>query len=212
MSNSSSLTPPPPPPPLIGGGVADRDVPGLRVLAHDGGVAADEADPGELLGPLVKTLEVLAVGADVVVEDGASGFGVVVLGQDHLFLGVGAADRRAVAVLPRGDPPGAHAVNPGDVVRVLLVRPAQDLALVGAGCAEQPLVVHAGDHVFELFVPVIPVQGRVVGIIARCQDDRPPPGPPYARRVWPKSMAPVLQTDWQIPHFFSLRKRQLSSM
>ena len=44
-------------------------------------------------------------------EDGAGRFGVMVLGQDHLFLGIGAAGTRAVAVVARGHPPGPHALD-----------------------------------------------------------------------------------------------------
>ena len=87
-------------------------------------------------------------------EDGALRIGVMVLREDDLLLGVGAADGRAVAVAALDDLAGADALDPGDLVGMLLVGGAQDLTGVGAGGAEEPLVVHAGDDVRELAVAV----------------------------------------------------------
>ena len=102
--------------------VPDGHVVGDRVFLDDRRVAPEEAHAGEVLGPLVVALEVLAVGAHVVVEDRALRVRVVVLRQDDLLLGVGAADRRAVRVAALDHLAGADALDPGDVVRVLQVR------------------------------------------------------------------------------------------
>ena len=99
---------------VVEGRVANCDVPGNRVLFADGDIAADKTHVIKLLGALVETLKILAVGADVVMEDGGVEAGVVVFGQDHLLLGVGTADRRAVAVAAFNNLPRADALNPGD--------------------------------------------------------------------------------------------------
>ena len=65
-------------------------------------------------------------------EYGALRIRVVVFRQDHLFLRIGAADGRTVAVAALDDLPRADALDPGDLVGVLLVGGAQYLALVGA--------------------------------------------------------------------------------
>ena len=159
--------------PLGFGGVADDDVLGLRVFADDRDVAADEPDVRQLLGPLIEGLEALAVGTDVVVKDRAGGAAVMILRQDDLFLGVGAADRRAVPFVPFGFPSGADALDPGDVVGMASVRGAQDLAFVWTGGAHQPFVVHAGDDVLQPAVAVLVADFRIKNVIAGGENDRP---------------------------------------
>ena len=51
----------------------------------------EETNVGEFFRPFVEALKVLSIGANIVVKDGALRFCVMVFGQDHLFLGVGAA-------------------------------------------------------------------------------------------------------------------------
>ena len=99
--------------------------------------------------------------------------GVVIFRQNDLFLGVGAAHGRAIAVFARGDPPGTDALNPGDLVRMLHVGGTQDLPCVRSRGAQEPLVVHAGDHVRELPVVVFLLGLGVKGLKARSQNDRP---------------------------------------
>ena len=153
-------------------GVADRDVTGHRVFAADRDVAAHEMHVGQILRALVEALKVLAVGANVVVKNLGVHVRQVVLGQDHLLLRVRAAHGRAVAVgAVRVHLARADAVNPGDLVRMLLVRGAQDLPLVRTGGTQQALEVHAGDDVLEHAVAVIVARQRVVGFVARRQDD-----------------------------------------
>ncbi len=146
--------------PVRVGGVADGDVLRLGDLSADGDVAPDEPHPGKPLRPLIEALEVLAVRPDIVVEDGGLGVGVVILGQDHLLLSVRAADRRAVGVGARDDLPRADAVDPGDVVRMPLVRGPQDLALERPGGTQQPLVVETGYDVLHRPVAVVAPQSR----------------------------------------------------
>ena len=158
---------------VVVGRVADGDVLGVRDLVADRHVASDELHAGQVLRPLVEALEVLAVGADVVVENRRLHLRHVVLGQDHLLLRVGAADRRAIAVAARDHLPRTDAVDPGDLVRMLLVRRAQDLALVRPGGAEQALEVEAGDDVLIGAVAVVAAQPGVEGLVAGRQNDRP---------------------------------------
>ena len=106
-------------------------------------------------------------------EDDRLGLGVVILGQDHLLLDVGAADRGAVAVSALEDLPGADAVNPGDLLGVLLVGRAQDLTLVRPGGTQKPLEVETGHHVLVLPVAVVAPQPGIEHPVARRQDDRP---------------------------------------
>ena len=116
---------------------------------------------------------VLPIGTNVVVEDGALCCCVMIFGQNHLFLGIGAAYRRAIAVFTGSHPPGPDALDPGDVVGMLQVGCAQDLSCVWPGGAEQPLIVHAGDHVGKLPVVVFLLRLRIKGLKARGQHNRP---------------------------------------
>ena len=127
---------------------------------------------GQILRALVEALKVLAVGANVVVKNLGVHIRQVVLGQDHLLLRVRAAHGRAVAVGAFGvDLARTDAVNPGDLVRMLLVRGPQDLPLVRTGRTQQALKVHAGDDVLEDAVAVIVARQGVVGLVAWRQDD-----------------------------------------
>ncbi len=200
MSNSSSLTP--------SSGVEYRDghVLGDRVFFDDGGVASEEPDAGEVLCPLVVALKVLAVGADIVMEDGALCVRVVVFRQDDLLLGIGAADGRTVAVAAFDDLPGADALDPGDLMGMLLVGGTQDLAPVGAGGAQEPLVVHTGDHVLRTLRSGIPsCTFGIKGLEAGGEDDGAHVDLLLLRLSGSRSMALFLQTASQMRHFFSFR-------
>ena len=122
---------------------------------------------------MIESFEVLAEGADVVVEYRALGLGIMVFGQDHLLLGISAADGGAVAVAARGHPSGADALDPRDLVGMLLVGRAPDLALIGTGGAQYPFKVEAGYDVLHLPVAIIAPQFGVERLKARGQDDRP---------------------------------------
>ena len=56
---------------------------------------------------------------------------------------------------------------------MLLVGSTQDLTFVRTGRTHQPLVVHAGDHVFELSVAILTPYLRVKRLKAGRQNDRP---------------------------------------
>jgi hypothetical protein len=115
---------------VIGRGVSNRDILCFRVLFSYRYVASYESNSGEILCSLVESLEVLAIGPNVVVEYRTFGLSVMVLGQDHLLLDVGAANRGAVAVAALNDLPGTDAVNPGDSVRMRVIGGAQYLTFV----------------------------------------------------------------------------------
>ena len=171
----------------------------------DRDVASDEADPGQLLGPLVEALEVLAVGADVVVEDRRLGVGVVVLRQDHLLLGVRAADRRAVGVAARDDLPGADAVDPGDLVRMLACPTA-------AGSRPRTArwsTAAARSRGWSRRSPSCRSRSRPApwGRTPRSPGDRTiaPTLISTFSAFWLRSMASFLQTPSQMSHFLSFR-------
>ena len=75
-------------------------------------------------------------------EYGALGVSVVVLREDHLLLGVGAADGRAVAVAALDDLPRADALDPGELMGMGLVGGTEYLALIrtrgSRGAARSP--------------------------------------------------------------------------
>ena len=98
-------------------GVAYGRVPAFRNAMAHRDVAPDEPGAGQRPCPLVELLELLSVGANVVVKDRGFDLGVALLGQDHLLDGVHAADGRAVAVAAGSDLPGAHALDPRDLLR-----------------------------------------------------------------------------------------------
>jgi hypothetical protein len=156
---------------LIGCCVFDKDISAFRILTHDRCVASDKSSPGKIFSSLKESLKTLAVGTDIVVEDGARRIGVMIFGQDHLFLGIGAAGGRTIAVIALGDPPGPHTLNPGDVMGMLLVGSAQYLAFVGPGGAQQPLVVHTGHHIRNRSVAILALYLGIINIIARTQND-----------------------------------------
>ena len=101
--------------------ISDGHVLCFRDLSPDRNIAPDERDPREVLRSLVEAFEVLAVGPNVIVEDGRLGIGVMVLCQNHLLLDIGAAHRAAITVGTLKDLSGTDTVNPGDLVWVLLV-------------------------------------------------------------------------------------------
>ena len=81
--------------------VLDSDVLCFRNLLAYRYVAPDEFNPGKFLRSLVEALEVLAIRSNIIVKDRRLHIGVVVFGQDHLFLRVRAADGGAIGVTAR---------------------------------------------------------------------------------------------------------------
>ncbi len=134
---------------VIQGRVADGDVLGDRVLLANCDVATDETDIVQFLCALIEALEILAVGADIVMEDGRIQLLVVIFRQNHLFLGVGAADRRAITVAALEHLTRTNALDPGDLLRMGKIGRAQHIPFVGASRANDPLEVETGDHVFH---------------------------------------------------------------
>ena len=68
-------------------------------------------------------------------EYGTLGIRGMIFGQDHLFLGIGAANGGAIAVAAGDDLPGADALYPCDFMGGLLVGGAQQLTFVRPGGA-----------------------------------------------------------------------------
>ena len=146
---------------LAGSRIVYNDIFALRDLSFDGYIASDELHPGESFGPLKVSLKILAMGTDIVVENGTRGPGKMILCQDHLFLRIGTADPRTITVLPRGDPSGADTLNPGQFLGRSFVRRAQYPTLVWTGGGQQPFKVETGDHVFHGPVTIVFVYLRI---------------------------------------------------
>jgi hypothetical protein len=93
--------------------------------------------------------------------------------QYDLFLGIGAAYGRTIAVSTRGvNLSGTDALNPGYFMGMLLVRSTQYLTFVWPGGAHQPFIVHTGNHVLELPIAIPIAHLRIKCLNARCYDDR----------------------------------------
>ena len=92
MSNSSSFTP------SSVGGVSYGHILGFRDFFSYRHIASYEPNSGKVLRSLIESFEILAERADVVMEDRTLRVSVMVFCQDHLFLCVGAAYGRAIAV------------------------------------------------------------------------------------------------------------------
>ena len=75
--------------------------------------------------------------------------------QNHLLLSIGAAHGGAITLAAGDYLPGAHTVNPGDLVRMLFIGGASYLAFVGPGSAQQPFVIQAGHHILILAVAIV---------------------------------------------------------
>ena len=86
---------------IIGRGVSYGYILGFRDLFSYRYVASDKPNPGKVLRSLVESFEILPVGTDIVMEYRALGLRVMVFCQNHLFLGIGAAYGRTIAVAAR---------------------------------------------------------------------------------------------------------------
>jgi len=132
--------------------------------------AADEIDPG-VLGPVVIFLEILAVGADIHVEDGgvqvAAG---MLLGDDRFLDGIHTADGRTVTVVATVQIARTDALEPGDAGRILVVAGPDHVALEGAGGREYALELHGGHDIGPLAVTVGLAVGGVEGVEAGGQN------------------------------------------
>jgi hypothetical protein len=105
-------------------------------------------------------------------EDGTLGLGVMIFCQNHLFLGIGAAYPRTIAVITRGNPSGTDALNPGYFMWMLFVGSAQYLSFVWPGGTQKPFKIKTGNNVLKLSVTIVALYLRVEYFIARRQNDR----------------------------------------
>ena len=115
---------------IVGRRIPYGDILGYRVLFYYRCVASEEPNTGKVLCSLVVSLEILPVGTDIVMEYRTLGIRVMIFCQDHLFLGIGAAYGRAIAVAALENLSGADALNPGDFVGMLQVGGTQYLTCV----------------------------------------------------------------------------------
>ena len=154
--------------------VADGQVAGARDLVDGVHPGAQEADAVFLFGPPVIFFEVLAVGAHVHEEDGGiQGFVAVLLGDDRLLDGVHAADRGTVAVVAVVQIPGAHALEPGDLLGLGVVRGPDQVAGKRAGGAQDAFELYAGDDVGIIGIVIGAVLRGIKGFESRRQDQGP---------------------------------------
>ena len=153
--------------------VSYDDILGCRNLPFYGCIASDKSNPGKFLRSLVVSFKILAMRAYIVMKYGARCICMMVFGQNDLFLGIGAAYTRTVAVLVRGNPSGAHTLNPGYFLRMFLVRRSQHLAFVGPGGGQQPFIVHTGDHVLHFSVTIFIFNLRIKRFYTGGKNDRP---------------------------------------
>ncbi len=119
------------------------------------------------------SFKILPEGSDIIMEYGAFGFEVMVLRQNHLFLGVGAAHAGTIAVVTRGDPSGTDTLNPGDFLGMFLVGGTKHFSFVRSGGRQQAFIVHAGDDVFKLSVAIFLLHFRVVRFDPGRKNDGP---------------------------------------
>ena len=90
---------------IIRRGISDRDILASRDFFSYRYVASDESNSRKLFRSLIKALEILSIGADIVVEYRALGIGVMIFRQNHLLLRIGAAYGGAIALAAGDDLP-----------------------------------------------------------------------------------------------------------
>ena len=149
--------------------ISDGYVIGLRDLPADTYIAPDEAYVGQLFRALIVTFEVFAEGADIVMEHRGIQVGTVVLGQDHLLLGIGTAYRGTIGITPGDDLPGTNALDPRNPVWMFTVRRTSDFALIGTGGRDDAFIFKTGNDVFHLAVTEVTTLRRVEYVVAGCQ-------------------------------------------
>ena len=94
---------------------------GFRINGVDTG--AKEPHAMDLPGAVIVPLEILAESAHIHVENsGLQPIFGMLFGDDGLLYCIHAADRGAVAMVAVIDIPGAHALEPGDLLGLLLIR------------------------------------------------------------------------------------------
>jgi hypothetical protein len=93
--------------------------------------------------------------------------------QDYLFLGIGAAYGRTIAIAALDNLSRTDALNPCDIVRMFLVGGTQYFTPIWAGRTQKPLIIHTGDHVYELSVSIFLPYLRIEGFKAGRHDDGP---------------------------------------
>ncbi len=135
----------------------------------------DETDTLTLFGAQVVAFVILAKRPDVHIEDGTIQVARGVLFGNHGILdGIHAADRRAVAVAAAVGIPGADALEPGNLLRFLLIGGAHQVSHGRPGGTEDPLEFEAADHIGIGLVLVVFGQRRgVIRLAAGCQNDGP---------------------------------------
>src|SRR5208283_802571 len=107
--------------PVFVRGISYRDVLGLRVFSNNRGIASDKSNSRKVLCPLKISLKVLAIRTNIIVEYGTLGLGVMIFGQDDLFLRVGTAYSRAIAVFALGNSSRTNALNPSYLMGMLFI-------------------------------------------------------------------------------------------
>ena len=76
---------------ILGSRISYRYILAFRDLFSYCYVASNKSNPGKFLCSLVESLEILAIGTNIVMEYRTLGLSVMVFCQNHLFLGIRAA-------------------------------------------------------------------------------------------------------------------------
>jgi hypothetical protein len=121
---------------------------------------------------VIKPLEILAEGPNVVMEYRCLDIGVMIFGKNNLLLGIGAAYPGTIAVAARHDLSGTDALNPGYFMGMPLIGRAQHFPFVRAGGTQQPFEVQAGYHVRHFPVAIVAPQLGIENLVARGEHDR----------------------------------------
>ena len=127
----------------------------------------DEAHPNLFLGSIVVSVEVLAVGAHIHEKDGGiQRLFAMFFGNYRLLDGVHAADTGTIIVVTLIDVSRTDALEPGNLLRLLLVGGPDKMALVWAGSAQDTLELNAGDHIGKCGVIVCIVPAGIENLEA----------------------------------------------
>ncbi|EKD37256.1 MAG: hypothetical protein ACD_75C01194G0001 [uncultured bacterium] len=144
---------------------------GLRVLDDLGNHRPLVDNSGISFGLVDIFVEVFAKGPQFHVKDGGLHFIIMLLGDNRLFGGIHATNRRTPGIgvmrVTRTD-----ALHPGQPLGMAAVRgPAHDSA-AGTGGRKQPLELERSNHVLQLAVAKFPAYFRLIGLQTGSEDDR----------------------------------------
>ena len=96
----------------------------------------------------------------------------MLLGNDGLFDGIHAADTRTIRVIAVVDIPGAHALEPCNLLWLFMIRWPYQVPFKGSGGGEDSFKLHAGNYIWMTGIVIGVIAGRIKGLKAGRQEDR----------------------------------------